>query len=316
MLLDRVEVLFKAGKGGDGIISFRRNKSGPDGGNGGRGGDIYIQASSDITLLNQFSREVEILAQDGAPGAGDRMTGKDGADLTVFLPVGTSVIDSRTNKLLYELSDLSDRFLICKGGNGGLGNWEFRSSTVTTPRVFEPGKKGEQFKVILSLKLIADFGLIGLPNSGKSSLLNELTNAKAKTANYSFTTLSPNLGVLGKKVLADIPGLIEGASEGRGLGISFLKHIEKVGMVLHCISVDSKDHIKDYETVRGEMMKFNPEILEKNELILVTKSDLVDKIDLKKVISKLKNKSTNILPVSIYDFESIESLKKLLIQNN
>lgn len=313
MLIDNIEVFFKAGNGGNGIISFRKKKSGPDGGNGGRGGDIFVQASNDITLLNQFSRETEIFAQDGANGGSDRMTGKDGLDLTVFLPVGTSIFDKKNGKLLYELTNVGDRFLFCKGGKGGLGNWEFRSSTLTTPRVFEPGQKGTLQKVILSLKLIAHFGLIGLPNSGKSSLLNELTNAKAKIANYKFTTLSPNLGILGKKIIADIPGLIEGASEGRGLGISFLKHIEKVEILLHCISSESMDTADDYVTVREELAKFNPEILEKHELILVTKSDLVDEKNLKKIIKVLMKKSINVLSVSIYDFESIENIKKLLL---
>src|SRR3972149_11093644 len=201
MLIDKVEVLFKAGKGGPGKSSFRRNQKGPDGGNGGRGGDIYVLATSDITLLNQFSRVKEILGVDGVPGGKDRKSGKNGLDVTVNLPVGTSIIEKKSGRLIHELTKVGEKFLLCRGGKGGLGNWEFRSPTDTAPKFAEPGGRGIQRKVILSLKLIADFGLIGLPNAGKSSLLNELTNANAVIANYPFTTLEPNLGVFKGKVI-------------------------------------------------------------------------------------------------------------------
>lgn len=312
MLIDKVEVLFKAGKGGAGKSSFRRNQKGPDGGNGGKGGDIYIVGSSDIALLNQFSRETEITAEDGIPGGKDRKTGRNGMDTTIELPVGTSILEKKSGRLIYEVTQKGEKYLLCKGGKGGLGNWEFRTPTETAPKFAEPGGRGIQRKVILSLKLIADFGLIGLPNAGKSSLLNELTNAKAQTANYNFTTLTPNLGVFEDRVIADIPGLIEGASAGRGLGIGFLKHIEKVSILLHCISVESDNPIESYETVKLELTKFSPEMVKKHEIILVTKFDLVGIEKLKEIMKQLKTKSKEVYVVSIHDFESIENLRNIL----
>ena len=314
MLIDKAEVVFKGGHGGKGIVSFGRMiRSGPDGGNGGRGGDLYVKASSDITLLNQFSRKTLFYAGNGFPGKKGKRTGLDGKDLEILLPVGTSIIGKETGETILELNIVGERKLLCVGGKGGQGNWEFRSPVRQAPEISQPGLPGEERKLILSLKLIADFGLVGLPNAGKSSLLNELTNAKAKIAGYPFTTLSPNLGVYEGKFLADIPGLIEGAAEGKGLGIRFLKHIEKVGVIIHCISSESGDLIKDYETVRSEMGKYSLELIKKTEVILLTKSDLVDKETLEKDINILKAVSENILPVSIYDWESLEKLKKLIL---
>ena len=316
MLIDNAEVVFKGGRGGTGIVSFgHRMRSGPDGGNGGRGGDLYVKTTSDITLLNQFSRKTIFYAGNGFPGGKRKRSGRNGSDLEILLPVGTSLIDKETGETILELNKIGERRLLCVGGKGGRGNWEFRSATRQAPEIFQPGFPGNERQLILSLKLIADFGLVGLPNVGKSSLLNELTNAQAKIANYPFTTLSPNLGVYEGKFLADIPGLIEGASEGKGLGIRFLKHIEKVGVILHCISSESQHLIKDYETVRSEMGKFNPELLKKTEVILLTKSDLIDEKTLEKDIKKLKAKSKTILAVSIYDWESLEKLKKLVLIN-
>lgn len=313
MLIDIAEAVFKGGHGGAGVVSFGKMKrSGPDGGNGGRGGDIYVQATSDITLLNQFSQKTFFSAGNGFSGGKSRKTGLNGTDLEILLPVGTSLIDKKTGETVLELNEIGERILLCAGGKGGRGNWEFRSSRRQAPEISQPGLPGEEKKLILSLKLIADFGLIGLPNAGKSSLLNELTNAKAKIADYPFTTLSPNIGVFDGKFLTDIPGLIEGAFKGKGWGIRFLKHIEKVSVILHCISSDSRDAIKDYKTVRSEMGKFNPKLLKKTEVILLTKSDLVDKKTLEKDIKKLKEKSDFITGVSIYDWESIEKLKKLI----
>ncbi|MDO8504123.1 MAG: GTPase ObgE [bacterium] len=314
MLIDNAEVIFKGGHGGTGIVSFgSMQRSGPDGGNGGRGGDLFVKATSDITLLNQFSQKTIFSAGDGFPGRKTRKSGTDGSDLEILLPVGTSLIDKDSGETIFELTKIGERKLLCAGGKGGRGNWEFRSSTRQAPEIFQPGLPGEARNLILSLKLIADFGLVGLPNAGKSSLLNELTNAQIKTANYPFTTLSPNLGVYEGKFLADIPGLIEGASEGKGLGIQFLKHIEKVGVILHCISSESQDLIKDYGTIRTEMGKFNPELIKKPEVVLLTKSDLVDEKILEKDIEKLKAKSNFVVGVSIYDWESIEKLKDLIL---
>jgi len=312
MLIDTANVIFKGGDGGNGKVSFRKNMKGPDGGNGGDGGNLFVVAKSDLKLLNQFTREDTFSAEKGIPGGSNQRHGKNGSDLEIYLPVGTSIIERETNRELYDLTEEGQRILICKGGKGGLGNWEFRSSDNPVPRKAEPGKKGQIKELVLSLKLIADFGLIGLPNAGKSSLLNELTGAHEKIANYPFTTLAPALGVFEHKVLADIPGLIEGASNGRGLGIGFLKHIEKVKVLLHCISCESTDFLKDYQTVRNELGTFNPKLLEKKEIILLTKTDLVDPIYIKEAKKKLADKSDQIVPVSINDWNSIENLKTYL----
>jgi GTP-binding protein len=313
MLVDTAEVIFKGGHGGSGVTSFgKKEHSGPDGGNGGQGGDLYVVATSDLTLLNQFSRKTLFIAGNGEHGGKNKMSGLNGRDLEVFLPFGTSIIDKETGGTIYELDKVGDRKLICRGGLGGKGNWEFRSSVKQAPQYHQLGLPGEERKIILSLKLIADFGLVGLPNSGKSSLLSELTNAHVKIANYPFTTLSPNLGVCESKFLADIPGLTEGASEGKGLGIRFLKHIEKVGVILHCLSSESSDLIKDYNTVRSEIGKYSPELSKKNEVILLTKSDLIDKKTVEKDIKTLKTKDRKVLAVSIYDWESLEKLKDLM----
>jgi len=298
MLIDTAEITMRGGHGGAGMP---KKVKGPDGGNGGKGGDVYVLASSDLTLLNQFSEQDVFIAQNGAMGARKHRTGKQGEDLTIQLPIGTSIIDKKTKQTLFELLKPGEKVLVCKGGRGGWGKLE--------P---DRGESGEEKKVILNLKLIADFGLIGLPNAGKSSLLNELTNAKAKIGNYEFTTLEPNLGVFNNKYLADIPGLIEGASHGKGLGIGFLKHIEKVGMLLHCISSQSDDVIRDYETVRNEMAKFNENIIKKPEVIILTKSDLVEPEYIVELVKLLEKKAKKVIPVSIYDSESLEALKKVL----
>lgn len=302
MLLDKVDVTFSAGNGGNGKVSFKKIGRGPDGGNGGRGGDLYVTASSDLTILYQFKQRDFLSAENGIPGGNNVKSGGKGNDLTVILPVGTELIDRETGRTVLELTEVGQTVKLLKGGDGGKGNWEFRSARNTTPMKAQKGFPGESLNLILNLKLIADYGLIGLPNAGKSSLLNELTNSNAKIGNYAFTTLSPNLGVVNNKVIADIPGLIEGASEGKGLGINFLKHIEKVKVLIHCIDATSDDYDRDYKIIREELKKYNKEMLDKKEIILLTKSDLVDKI----------KKFKNAIPVSVYDIESIKKLKNLL----
>lgn len=316
MFIDEVNVIFKGGNGGDGIVSFgKTRKSGPDGGNGGDGGDLYLIGSSDLTLLNQFSRKKLLKAESGQPGGRNKRTGGDGKDLTIEIPIGTSVMDDKRNIEVVEINKVGQKILICKGGKGGLGNFEFRSSTNITPKFAERGTLGDILTAKLILKLIADFGFVGLPNAGKSSLLNELTGAKAKTANYNFTTLYPNLGVMKDKILADIPGLIEGASKGRGLGISFLKHIEKVNTLIHCISSESTKPQNDYETIRNEMGSYNPSLLTKHEIVLITKSDLTNDKKIKKIIKSLNTKNKEILATSIYDYDSLEKLKERFIRH-
>lgn len=322
MLIDEVDIILQGGHGGAGKVSFGPSeRSGPDGGNGGRGGDLYLKVTSDLFALNQFSKAKTLKAGDGENGGGNLKFGKNGADLEISLPLGTTVLDKDSGEEL-ELSNLNQKILIAKGGLGGRGNADFKSPRNTTPMFAQKGLPGRERNLKVTLKLIADFGLMGLPNAGKSSLLNELTAAQAKVANYPFTTLEPNLGVLNTKVIADIPGLIEGASGGKGLGIKFLKHIEKVKLLLHCIDSTSEDVIADYEIVRNELGNFstkggpssggNPELLEKEEIILLTKSDLLEKKDLETKIKTLKKFNKEVLPVSIHDYDSLENLKKLL----
>lgn len=324
MLVDEVKIHVIAGHGGPGKVSFYPGlKSGPDGGNGGKGGDVYIKAISDMTALRRFLKDHSIAAENGKAGMSNRKFGHKGKDIELEMPVGSIIKDIETGEQV-ELTKVGQMFVLCKGGIGGLGNFELKSSRRTTPEFAQPGLPGEEKRIEVTLKLIADYGLIGLPNAGKSSLLNELTNANVRVANYPFTTLEANLGVLplvpgdsdnrylNPRIIADIPGLIEGASSGKGLGIKFLKHIEKTSELLHCISADSDDPIKDYKTIRNELEEYSFELMNKKEIILLTKSDLVDPKTLKLIISKLKKLKREIIPVSIYDYESIEKLKKLL----
>ncbi|EKD90995.1 MAG: hypothetical protein ACD_30C00052G0013 [uncultured bacterium] len=312
MLIDEVNIILKGGHGGAGKVSFYPGeKSGPSGGNGGKGGDLYIEATTDLTVLNQFSRKRLVSAENGMPGGLSRKIGKDGRDIVVFMPVGTVLIEKNTGEVI-TIDKGGQKILVCKGGLGGWGNYEFKSSRNTTPEYAQSGLDGEEKHFQASLKLLADFGLIGLPNAGKSSLLNELTSTSVKTADYPFTTLEPNLGVLNRKIIADIPGLIEGASDGRGLGVKFLKHIEKTSVLLHCIAADSPNLEEDYKVVVNELESFSNELIKKPQIILLTKSDLVDKKQLNERIKRLKKFKHKIYPVSIHDWDSLEELKKAL----
>ena len=314
MLIDEVEITVRGGKGGPGKVSFHKKKgAGPDGGDGGRGGDVHIQVTSDIYALARFLSKKECAAEDGQAGGSNDRAGAKGGDLTLQIPIGTTLIDQKGNEI--ELDELNEEILIAKGGLGGKGNAFFKSSSNTTPKYAQPGLRGEEKILSLKLKLIADFGLIGLPNAGKSSLLNELTNAEARIGDYPFTTLEPNLGALNGKVIADIPGLIEGAHLGKGLGISFLKHIEKVKMLLHCISSESENIASDYLTIVEEMKKYNPDLLKINQIILLTKSDLLDPKELDKKVKQLKKLQKTVLPISILDPNSLDKLKDLLALN-
>lgn len=312
MVVDEAKITVKAGHGGPGKVSFYpKAKSGPDGGNGGKGGNVYLKATTDLMALRPFTVKKTIQAENGEGGGSFQKTGRDGKDITVLVPIGSEVKDLENDETI-EINEDGQTILIARGGLGGKGNYELRSSRNTTPLNAQPGLPGERRELGIELKLIADIGLIGLPNAGKSSLLNELTAAKAKVASYPFTTLEPNLGVFRHKILADIPGLIEGASTGKGLGIKFLKHIEKTGMLLHCISSESDDVKRDYLTIRGELKNYNPELLSKKEVILLTKSDLVDKDELRINSSELGKYKKKVLPVSIHDWDSLEKLKAVL----
>lgn len=311
MLIDEVDIVVKPGHGGPGKVSFRGKKGGgPDGGNGGKGGDIFAEVTSDLYALNRYVSKKVLAASNGEAGGNNEKSGADAGDLILIMPIGTFITDQEGEEI--ELDELNKKVLLAKGGLGGKGNAFFKSPRNTTPRYAQPGLRGEEKKLNLKLKLIADFGLIGLPNAGKSSILNELTNATAKIGDYPFTTLEPNLGMLNNKVLADIPGLIEGASEGKGLGHKFLKHIEKVKLLLHCISSESEDSIKDYKIIQKELKEYNPLLLEKQEIILLTKSDLTDEKDLEKKLKSLAKTKKQIIPVSIHNWDSLQLLIQIL----
>ncbi len=322
MLIDDIIIKIAAGNGGKGAVAFNKNAMslGPAGGRGGNGASVYVEGISDLGTLSQFRYKKNVKAENGAHGAGQFSDGRNGEDLILKIPVGTVVHvtnETRTEgseelERLREILKVGERILIAKGGHGGKGNFHFRSARNTTPMQFQEGLPGEHFIVRFELKLIADVGLIGLPNAGKSSLINELTKANSRVANYPFTTLEPHLGVYFELILADIPGLIEGASVGKGLGIKFLKHIERTKILFHLISAESENPARDYQTIHRELKTYNKALLEKSEYLFLTKSDLVEQSELKKKLAALKKINPRALPLSIHDLESIEKVEKIL----
>lgn len=284
---------------------------GPVGGSGGKGGSVYAEGVSDLSAFNQFRHKKEFEAEDGLYGRDQFRDGHDGQDLILKVPVGT-VAHSLTTSEEREITQIGQRVLLAKGGVGGKGNFHFRSSRNTSPKQFQPGLPGEKFELRLELKLIADVGFIGFPNVGKSSLLNELTNAQSKVANYPFTTLEPNLGVYYELILADIPGLIEGSSSGKGLGIKFLRHIERTKILFHFISAESESPAKDYKTIRQELGAFNSALLKKPEHLFLSKSDVAPPAEIKKKLANLKKINPKVIAISIYDNKSLEAVKKTL----
>jgi len=313
MIIDDVKIKVKAGDGGRGAVAFNKTKMsrGPTGGDGGKGGDVYFEGVSDLSALNQFRHKKELSAENGKPGERSNRNGLNGKDLILRIPIGTVIHNLSLNQDS-EIVSMGQRLLISKGGKKGLGNFKFRSSTNVTPEEYGEGRLGKEYELRLELKMIADVGFVGLPNVGKSSLLNELTRANIKVANYPFTTLDPNLGVYYSLILADIPGLIEGASLGKGLGIKFLKHIERTKIIFHFISAESKDPLADYKIIRNELKTHNKELLLKPEYIILTKSDLFPEKDIKKKINILKKTRKEVLAVSIIDEESLKSVEKIL----
>jgi GTP-binding protein len=312
MLVDEAFITVKGGHGGPGKVSFFPGyRTSPDGGDGGFGGSVIAKANSHMVSLERFTSQTKFSAENGQAGESFRRQGRNGKDLYLEFPVGTLLRDAQT-KEEYELLKPDQEIVLVKGGKGGKGNDFFKSSTNVSPRQSQSGLEGQMRQFKLIMRLIADFGFIGLPNAGKSSLLNELTAANVKTANYPFTTLTPNLGSLYGTILADIPGLIEGAHEGKGLGSRFLKHIEKVKAVIHCVASDSEDIIKDYETIRHELSEFNPALAKKPEIVLLTKHDLKTPAEIKKLITKMKKKNNDVYAVSIHDLDSLETLKKVI----
>lgn len=325
MLIDNVIIKIAGGDGGKGAVAFNKNMMslGPAGGSGGNGGNVFIEGVVDLSALRQFRYKKEFFAENGEDGRGQFVDGKTGEDIILKVPVGTvvkilAVKEKSKNEQGFNADDefeilkIRERILIANGGHGGKGNFLFRSPKNTSPTRFQFGLAGEKFTISLELKLIADVGLIGFPNAGKSSLLNELTAAKSKVANYPFTTLEPNLGTYYELILADIPGLIEGASMGKGLGIKFLKHIERTKILFHLISAESEDLEKDYQIIRNELKKYSLDLAKKSEYLFLTKSDLLKSADLKKKLSLLKKLNKTAIAISIYDWDSLEKVKKIL----
>ena len=321
--LDQVKIFVKAGDGGSGSASMRREKfieyGGPDGGNGGKGASIILKAERNLNTLIDYRYTQHFKAKRGENGKGKNKTGKTGKDLILKVPIGTQILEEDNKTLLFDLKNEKEEFVIAIGGRGGLGNTNFKSSTNRAPRKFTKGTTGEEFWIWLQLKTIADIGIIGLPNAGKSSLLAAITNATPKIANYKFTTLNPNLGVAiydNKEItIADIPGLIEGAHIGVGLGIKFLKHIERCKTLLHLIDVTEENIENLYKQVRNELGKYSKDLLKKDELIVFNKIDLIDKNKLKEKKDKFSKKTKNeVLTISTFDKLSVIKIKSKLIK--
>lgn len=313
MLIDDVTIRLEGGRGGNGSVAFNRTKMnlGPTGANGGKGGNIYFTGVSDLSALQQFQYKKEMKAENGGTGTKQLRDGRGGIDLELKIPVGTVVHDVDTGKSR-EITKVGERILAAKGGAGGKGNFLFRSSINTSPKEFTEGREANAHHYRLELKMIADVGFIGLPNAGKSSLLNALTNAAAKVGNYAFTTLEPNLGAYYELVLADIPGLIEGASTGKGLGTKFLRHIERTKTLFHLISAESTDVTRDYRIVRGELEAYGSELIQKPEHVFLTKSDMVPPKDVIVKLKELKNKDVIAHAISINSSETLKQVKIFL----
>tara|TARA_Y100000591_G_scaffold332615_1_gene370722 strand:- start:4148 stop:5131 length:984 start_codon:yes stop_codon:yes gene_type:complete len=320
--LDQVKIYIKAGNGGDGSPSFRREKfiefGGPDGGDGGKGGSIILKSEQNLNTLIDFRYQQHHKAQRGENGSGQNRSGKSGEDLILKVPLGTQIFEEDNKTLLYDFTKIGEEFIVASGGKGGLGNTRFKSSTNRAPKKFTKGAIGEEFTIWLQLKTIADIGIIGLPNAGKSSLLAAITNATPKIANYEFTTLNPNLGVVtydNKEItIADIPGLIEGAHEGTGLGTKFLKHIERCKSILHLIDITNENLNKSYNQVKNELKNYSSQLIKKKELIILNKIDLMNEETTKKIVKEFsKNKNCEVLTLSTVKKKSVSKIKAKLI---
>ena len=321
--LDQAKIYIKAGNGGSGSASFRREKfveyGGPDGGDGGDGGSIIVQSDRNLNTLIDFRYAQHFKAQHGKPGSKRNKTGANGEDLILKVPLGTQVYEEDNNTLIYDFTKNKEKYLVASGGKGGLGNVRFKSSTNRAPRKKTNGKLGEEFWIWLQLKVIADIGIIGKPNAGKSSLLAALTRAKPKIANYPFTTINPNLGVSyygGKEItLADIPGLVEGAHKGVGLGDKFLRHIERCKILLHLIDLSEEDLFYSYKKIKVELSNYDNNLIKKREIIFFNKSDLLDDNEIKEKLKEFKKQvKTNYEIVSVYSNKDIQKIKKLLVK--
>lgn len=333
MFVDEATVEVVAGRGGDGMVAFRREKyeprGGPNGGDGGCGGDVVVEATHNASTLHEYRHQKRIKAEAGKPGGPKKMTGKNGDDAFIFVPVGTVVRDAESGELLADLTESGQQVIVARGGDGGMGNARFKSSTNRAPRKSTPGQPGEELTLELELKLIADVGLVGYPSVGKSTLIASISSAKPKVGAYHFTTITPNLGVVKWKnaepfVVADIPGLIEGAHRGQGLGIQFLRHVERTNLLVHVLEVlptlddqdDPRDPIDDFDVIRGELEKFNPQLLDNPQLVVLNKIDLPHvRQELERIQHYFEEeKKLPFLAVSAATGENLDEFKDLLSQ--
>jgi GTPase len=320
--LDQVKIYVKAGNGGHGSPSFRREKfieyGGPDGGDGGKGGSILLRSERNLNTLIDYRFQQHHKGQRGENGSGQNRTGRGGNDLFLKVPIGTQVFEEDNKTLIYDFKKEGEEFVVANGGKGGLGNTRFKSSTNRAPKKFTKGAIGEEYIVWLQLKTIADIGIVGLPNAGKSSLLAAITNATPKIANYKFTTLNPNLGIASyndKEItLADIPGLVEGAHEGVGLGIQFLKHVERCKTLMHLIDITNENLENTYQQVKNELRSYSESLLNKKEIIVLNKTDLLDDSEVKKIMKNFsKNKNSEVVTLSTLEKNSVSKIKAKLL---
>ncbi len=314
--LDEITITAKAGKGGNGVVSWRREKfiarGGPNGGDGGQGGDVFIKAIRSLRVLDQYRAKKEFFAPDGVPGSARSLKGANGEDLYIEFPIGSKITNITTGEV-YELTKEGQEIKILRGGAGGHGNEHFKSSTNQAPQEATPGKEGEFAELHIEVSLIADVGLVGFPNAGKSSLLNSLTNATAKVGEYPFTTIDPNLGDLFGYIIADIPGLIEGASAGKGLGFTFLRHITKTKIILHLVSLEQEFPMKAYETIRNELSEFGQGLTDKEEVILLTKTDVTHPDTVEKIKTEFENLGKKVFSITLFDDEKVKVFRDELI---
>lgn len=319
MFIDELKFFGKAGRGGDGVVRWRREKfiakGGPNGGDGGRGGSVYAEAVHDIHILAKYKHKKKFEAEDGDPGMGGSKHGENGKDEVIYLPIGSRITNIESGASV-SLETVGQRELLLKGGSGGYGNERFKSSINTTPKKATKGNPGEEGNFKVELELFADVGFVGFPNAGKSSLLNTLTNAKAKIGSYEFTTLDPNLGDFYGFILADIPGLIEGAKDGKGLGTKFLRHIKRTKMLVHLVSFSNGDKmIESYDQIRAELRGYDKALAEKDEIILLTKTDVVeDKNFIEKTKKEFEKLGKKVFTISLYDDESIKNFADNLVK--